>query len=295
MTRLMRLVVAVLVCLLFAGTAHAGPESAAARRKVAPPVDKLAAAAGEAFGKAEAADKRGDLGEALRFYRKALAISPHPSTQYNIADVQRRKKDFEGALKSYRKYLEMDPAAKDRREVEKLIAQLDAMPGKMIIEIEESSAKVFVQGKPIAVKPEPTKRGDLTYTLELPKGAYSVDVITAISHANDTCRVYRGSQRTCRIRLRPRVDGNLIISGPQAMYRASIGYNHVTTKLKQRFAVEPGRQELYVRRGSQCKPMIVRVAPSPAITYVWADVPEHWPSRREGCYDLTYKVRTIRF
>jgi len=276
--------------------AVAGPEADTAHRKVEPPADKLAAAAGEAFGRAKAADEKGDYDQALRLYRKALAISPHPNTQYNIADVQRRKKDFEGAIKSYRKYLEMDPQCSDRREVEQLIARLEAMPGTMIIEIEETGAKVFVEGEPIKVAPEPAKRGDgYTYTLDMPAGAYSVDVVTAISHDNDNCYVYRGGKRSCRIRLRPRVDGNLIISGPKAMYRASMGYNGKTTKLKQRYAVDPGRQELWVNRSRQCKPMIVDVAGGDVITYVWAEVPEHWPSKYGECAELKYKVRKLKF
>jgi len=282
------------LCVL-SSLAHAGPESDVAHRKIEPPADKLAAAAGEAFGKAKAADEKGDLDESLRLYRKALAISPHPNTQYNIADVQRRKHDYEGAIKSYQKYLEMDPAAKDRRDVEKLIVRLEAMPGTMIIEIEESGAKVFVEGQPIKVKPEAARGDKLTYTIDLPAGAYSVDVVTAISHENDTCYVYRGGKRSCRVRLRPRVDGNLIISGPKAMYRASMGYNGVTTQLKHRYPVAPGRQELWVNRDRQCKPMIVNVAGGDAITYVWAEVPDNWPSKRGECHDLQYKVRVLKF
>jgi tetratricopeptide (TPR) repeat protein len=289
-----------LAMVLATTVAYAGPDTGEAKRKVEPPADKLAAAAGEAFGKARAADERGDLDDAERLYKKALAIQPHPFTYYNLADVQRRRKDFDDAIKSYQKYLELDPTAKDRQEVEKLIVQLEALPGTMIIEIEESNAKVFLEGEPIKVAPVPDKRKPdlLTYTVDMPPGAYSVDVITAISHDNENCYVYRGSKRSCRLRLRPREDGNLIISGPTTMYRASMGYNGVTTKLKSRFAVDPGRQELWVNRDRQCKPMIVDVAKGDAITYVWADVPKKWPERTykgKECHELKYKVRVLKF
>jgi tetratricopeptide (TPR) repeat protein len=287
---------------LVSSLAYAGPEKADRKGN---PTDKYTAAAGEAFGKALAADEKGDLEGALRFYRKAFEIQPHPNCQYNIADVQRRRKDYDGAITAYKKYLEMDPTAKDKPAVDKIIRELEAMPGTMIIEIEESNAKVFLEGEPIKVKPVPDKRKPdvLTYTIDLPElrtpsgspKSYSVDVITAISHENENCYVYRGSKRECRIRLRPRQDGNVIISGPHGMSRASIGYNGETTQLKGRFARPAGKQELYVDRDRQCKPMTVNVAPGDAVTYVWADVPDKWPERRDGCYDLKYRVTVLKF
>ena len=88
---------------------------------------------------------------------KAFAIAPHPNTQYNLADVLRRRKHIQGAIDAYKKYLELDPIAADRKQVEHLIAELDAIPGTMIIEVEESDALVFVEGEPssAAVAPQP--------------------------------------------------------------------------------------------------------------------------------------------
>lgn len=291
--------------LLASSIAYAGPETDVANRKPTPTADKYAAAAGEAFNKAMAADQKGDLDEALRYYRKAFEISPHPSCQYNIADVERRKKDFSGAIKAYQKYLELDPQASDRKQVEKIIKDLEAVPGTLIIEIEESNAKVYLQGELIKVKPVPDKRKPdvMTYTIDLPElrtpggspAGYSVDVITAISHSNENCYVYRGSKRECRIRLKPRVDGNVIISGPHALTRMSMGYNGVTTQIKGRYPLPAGKQELWVNRDHQCKPLLVDVAPGDAVTYIWADVPPKWPERREGCVDLKYRVTVIKF
>jgi len=88
---------------------------------------------------------------------KAFAIAPHPNTQYNLADVLRRRKHIQGAIDAYKKYLELEPIAADRKQVEHLIAELDAIPGTMIIEVEESDALVFVEGEPssAAVAPQP--------------------------------------------------------------------------------------------------------------------------------------------
>src|SRR5262245_46418639 len=103
-----------LALVLVAGVAAADP-------KAAPDGDKYTKAAGEAFAQARAADEAGKLDKALRLYEKAQAISPHPNTVYNIADVQRRKGRTKKAIEMYKKYLEMAPQAADRATVEKLI------------------------------------------------------------------------------------------------------------------------------------------------------------------------------
>jgi len=268
--------------------------------KVEPPPDKLAAAASEAFGKAKAADEQGDLREAERLYRKALAISPHAFTQYNLADVLRRANKLQPAIDGFKKYLEMDPAAKDRTQVEKLIAELDAIPGTVVIDVEESDALVFVDGQPLQRTKDPKK----PFVLDLAAGDHVVDVITAISHATETCQAYHGSRRTCRMRLKPRQDGNVVISGPPTMSRATIGRSgEPTIRYKARFALEPGPHEIWASspRDRTCKPMKIDVAKGDSVvTYVWAELPAKWPDLRgpdgkRTCVDVKYRQRVLRF
>ncbi len=269
-------------------------------RKVEPPPDKLAAAAGEAFAKAKAADDKGDLDEAERLYRKALAIAPHPATQYNLADVARRQKHIQSAIDGYKKYLEMDPAATDRSQVEKLIAELEALPGTIVIDVEESDALVFIDGEPLPRSKDPKN----PFVIDKPAGDHVVDVITAISHDTETCRSFHASRRDCRMRLKPREDGNVVISGPSGMYRASMGHSgEPTIRLKGRFSLEPGKHQIYVTssRDRQCKPLEVNVAKGDSVvTYVWADVPKKWPDKtgprgKIECIDIPYKQRVLRF
>ncbi|MBA2542924.1 MAG: hypothetical protein H0V17_24975 [Deltaproteobacteria bacterium] len=269
-------------------------------RKVEPPADKLAAAAGEAFAKAKAADEADKLDEAERLYRKALAIAPHAHTHYNLADVQRRKKDIDGAIASYRKYLELEPAAKDHVEVEKLIAQFEAMPGTIIIEVEESDALVFMDGEPLRRGSDPKN----PFVIDMPAGDHVVDVITAISHDNETCRAFRGSKRACRLRPKPREDGNIVISGPPSMYRASVGRTgEPRLRFKGRFSLDPGPHDIWVAssRERQCAPLEITVAKGDTVvTYVWADVPKKWPDKRKPdgkpeCADVKFKQRVLKF
>jgi len=116
-----------LACAL-AGT-HPASADDTAKRKATP--DKFAKAAGEAFRDAVAADKAGDLRTALGLYQKAYGISPHPSTVYNIADVQRRLLLYADALKSYETYLALLPSADDRKDIEAILDALSKMPGTL--------------------------------------------------------------------------------------------------------------------------------------------------------------------
>lgn len=267
-------------------------------RKVVPPADKLAAAAGEAFTKAKEADEAGKLDEAERLYRKAFAIAPHPFCQYNLADVLRRKNNISSAITAYKKYLEMDPAAADRKQVEKIVTDLEAMPGTIIIEVEESDALVFVDGQPLQRNKDPKN----PFVIQMPAGPHTVDVITAISYDNDTCYAYHNSKRNCRMRLRPRVDGNVVISGPKSMSRASRGHSgRPTIHTKGRFTLDPGKQPVFVAPSDnmQCKPVEIDVAKGDTVvTYVWVETPDTWPQYSGGkrpCVDLPYKQRVLRF
>lgn len=266
-------------------------------RKVVPPADKLAAAAGEAFTQAKEADEAGKLDEALRLYRKAFAIAPHAATQYNIADILRRKNQISSAIEAYQKYLAMDPSASDRKAVELLISQLDALPGTLVIDVEESDALVFVDGQPLQRGKDPKN----PFVIDKPVGPHTVDVITAISHDNETCFSYASTRRTCRLRPKPRVDGNVVISGPKSMQRMSRTRNGRTIRTKGRFSLDPGRQEVFIAPSDnmQCQPIAIDVAKGDTVvTYVWADTPEKWPPSRGAntvCVDVPYKQRVLRF
>ena len=120
---------ALVLVLAFTRIVAAEPDDAV--RKGTP--DKFVKAAGEAFRAAVAADKAGALRDALGLYQKAFAISPHPSTIYNIADVQRRLNLLPQALKSYEIYLAIAPTAADKAQVEALIDKLNKTPGMLWI------------------------------------------------------------------------------------------------------------------------------------------------------------------
>ena len=72
--------------------------------------------ADEAYGKSEYAD-------ALRFLQKALYWAPeNPLVAYNLARVYEREEQWEQAILAYRRYLYLDPDARERNEVKAKLA-----------------------------------------------------------------------------------------------------------------------------------------------------------------------------
>ncbi|MBA3456471.1 MAG: hypothetical protein H0T42_25505, partial [Deltaproteobacteria bacterium] len=114
-----------MVACLLAGTtvAAAGPDAlpfkpAPAKRKVAS--EKYSVESLASFVDAIIADKAGDLHTAEGKYRRIIDDG-HPSTAYNLADIKRRLEHYPQAIEFYKKYLQLAPDARDRREVERLI------------------------------------------------------------------------------------------------------------------------------------------------------------------------------
>jgi tetratricopeptide (TPR) repeat protein len=291
---------ALLLLALASAVAHAQP--AKSQRKAAP--DKFTKAAGEAFTAALAADNQGDLRTALGLYQKAHAISPHPSTIYNIADVQRRLDMLRASIRSYETYLAMSPHAKDRREVEALIDQLAKTPGTLVIvssrpsdprSIDLATAFVLVDGKllrrpgPITnVKP----RNEPGIALQVPPGEHVVDVVTSLTYAFRDCDVGPGEQRICELEAEPRIDGTVVISGSNRqldILTAARGKD----LLYKRAELAPGKHRLHVKdRQYGCAPLAIDVAGGNTVTYAFVGTNEYEFKR---CRKLDIQQHRLQF
>ena len=105
--------VAFLVAVLLApSVAMAGPDAATAYAK-------------EVFDRAQALYAAGKYEEALEQYNKAYDAKPLPGLLFNIGQCHRQLGNKERALFFYRRYLEQDPKAENRVEVEKRMAELE--------------------------------------------------------------------------------------------------------------------------------------------------------------------------
>ncbi|MBA3456218.1 MAG: tetratricopeptide repeat protein [Deltaproteobacteria bacterium] len=220
---------------------------------------RLSKAAGDAFNAGQKADAKGDPAEAVKQYRRAYAIAPHADTMFNIADVQRRAKDYDGALTSYEKYLELAPDDPDRKVIEKLVAELRAMPGTLEIESDEPDGKVFVDGKYVGMAPIKVK---------VPAGTHQIDVITPITHGDMACPVSIGGSRDCRVGAKPRDDGNVVISGSWIMGGQSWPIGDQRFEVHGRFTVRPGRYELKID-DDQCGPLMLDVKAGDDLTFAY--------------------------
>lgn len=287
--------------LLAIAVPHGAAADAPAKRKVAP--DKFAQAAGEAFAAAVKADRAGDLRTALGLYKKAYEISPHASTVYNIADVQRRLSNHADALKHYRAYLVMTPAASDRRDVEALADKLAKLPGTLVVMTEDASnpkaidwksAYVLVDGA-IKLKPGTAPamhHGRSGYEIAVPGGSHVVDVVTPITHGQRTCHVDVGGRTNCIITADPRIDGHLVAStnNRDLDVRAERGGRAIDGK---RVDLAPGNYKLLVRdRSFHCAPIPVEVPGGADVLYVYAGTSEY---KFERCRTLTITQQRLRF
>jgi tetratricopeptide (TPR) repeat protein len=283
-----KVIAAALVVVVAVAPVRADP--AGATRKDEPKSDKFARAAREAFTQARAAEEAGKLPEALRLYRRAHAISPHPNCLYNIADLERRAGDIRAAIRAYEEYLALDPTAPDRGDVEKLVRELQAMPSKLTVEVEDvtSDAVIFVDGQPL--------RGT---SIDVPAGPHVIDVITAISATSERCDVVAGRPKRCKLHLPPRVDGNVFLSAPAHTMRQSVSRDRFHYAIKSRFQMQPGVHSFYVLSNEryQCAPIKLDVAKGDAVTYAWLGMPDMSTGQppRGGCATISVQQRTLTF
>lgn len=246
---------ALLVLVLLAAPVLASPRRAPAR---------LSKAAGDAFTAAQKADAAGDLDLAVKHYRRAHAIAPHADTMFNIADAQRRAKDYDHAITSYETYLELTPDAADRKAIEKLVRELRAIPGTLEIESDEPDGQVFVDGKYVGLAP---------IKVEVASGTHQIDVITPITYGHMACPVSAGGRRDCRVGAKPREDGNVVISGSWILGGRSWPVGDQRFEVRGRFTARPGRYELDLGT-NQCGPVVLDVKAGDDLTYAYVTLTE---------------------
>ncbi len=268
-----------------------------------PPPDRFAKAAGDAFKAALTADEANDLPTALGLYQKAFAISPHPSTAYNIADVFRRQGKLSDAIHYFEIFLALNPPAKEAKEVEGIIAKLWATPAVLELEssapsdpnsVDLASAYVLVNGEIVKRAGEPAGFDPRTNAprveLSVPAGIeQTVDVITPLSFASVRCRLPPGEKRDCDIRMEPRIDGSLVVSTNDERRDLELQIEPKKEVSKGRVKVPAGKQRFEVRdHNLECaNGVTVDVPKGTDVAYVFIEGQATWFYQR--C--RTYKVK----
>ncbi len=262
--------------------------SAASAQPKKTPVDRFTKAAGDAFKAALAADEANDLPTALGLYKKAFAISPHPSTAYNIADVHRRRGELAEAIQFYEIYLALGPPAKEVKEVEALIEKLWATPAVMEListapsdpeSVDLESAYVLVNGVIVKKAGEPAgfdSRDRPRVELSVPAGlAQTIDVVTPLSYNSVRCSLPPGKKSKCEIRVKPRIDGSLVVSTSEHRRRLQVSIDVQNRVDHERVNVPPGRHRFEVRDNNlECAGGVtVDVPKGTDVAYVFIDGP----------------------
>ena len=294
-----------LLLLVLAGTAAAE----VANRKTAP--DKFAKSASEAFVAATVADQKGDLPTALGLYQKAFAISPHPSTVYNIADVERRLGRMSAAIRSYEMYLAIEPEAADRKTVEAVVEKLATTPGSVFVttgppngpkSVDLDTAYILFNGK-IIVKPgtPPTQAvgGGQSggFELTIAPGEYDVDTVTPLTYGTSSCKVAPGERKVCYVSAPPRINGNVVISGDNGSLDVLVDRREKRqgdTRMRKRSERPPGRTRLFVRDGRyECSPLVIDVPTAGDVAYSYLRQVE--PGSVPRCRTLVITRHLLKF
>jgi len=296
---------ALLAIMVAIAVAPAHADAPAAKRKRAP--DKFTKAAGETFDQALAADQANELETALGLYQKAYAISPHPSTIYNIADVQRRMNQLTDAITSYETYLVLAPNAADRAEVEALVQTLARTPGWLIVHtpppsdrdaIDLAGAYVLVDGEirkqpgPLA-KPKIARNRERSVELQLPPGKHVIDVVTALTYEAQSCEVRPGDTTHCEVKAAPRIDGTAVLSAIDRDFRVYAARNG-RSLIQSRVELPPGNHRFLLEdRRYECGPVALDVRGGNTIAYVFVASAEYDYVKRCRAYDLKSHALTF--
>jgi hypothetical protein len=283
-----------LACTVAAATVQAEP-----KRKTAP--DKFTRAASEAFIAAVAADQKGDLRAALGLYTKAFAISPHPSTAYNMGDVQLRLSMVKDAVKSYETYLVLAPNAPDRADVERLVQKLLSTPSVLTVITTAASdpssiafkwTYVLIDGV-IVKKPgvAPIEGEQPKLNFDVTPGEHVVEVISDVTYGRRDCVVKPAMRNDCYVTAPPRIDGTIVVSGDNR-------FNVWTTPpskqdrspdsvIGKRITLQPGKRRLLLRdRNFECPPILVDVPGGSDLAYVHVTTKESDDLQRCRAIDI---------
>ncbi len=105
------------------------------------------------FAAGQTADKQHDYRAAIEHYLRAFELSPHPFALFNIAADYEQLGDLRQAVHFYEKYIAATEDNADRERVKKLLADLKARPGGLVVHSIPEGAQVFVDGKPVGTTP----------------------------------------------------------------------------------------------------------------------------------------------
>ncbi len=144
--------------------------------------------------------QQGSLEAAIAEFKRAYALSPHPSVLYNLGQAYAASGRAVEAVQALRRYLEQADPKQDNERRAQASAVIDYQSqriGSLRLEIEPAGAEVTLDGEALGKAP-------INAPLELTAGAHGL-VVVAAGHATQSARVEivgKGST-SLRVRLEP--------------------------------------------------------------------------------------------
>jgi tetratricopeptide (TPR) repeat protein len=246
-----------------------------------PPTDKYPTEALTTFVEGVIADKKGDLDTAVRRYMDSNRTSPQANTYWNLGELYRRMEKVDRAIEAYEKYLELEPDARDRAAVEKLVAQL-SRDATIVFGGEDFDGVILIDGKLAGPSPSVVK---------LPKGAYFVERLSPTSYSHQLIHARPPANQHVRFSHPRSADdkGNVILAAKPSDLSVSWEQNGIELRIPGRVTLPPGRQTITPKRA--CSPIVVdvpRAADSVVHVYIEAQ------PKVTGCIPIAVKVQTLR-
>ncbi|HPH66484.1 MAG TPA: PEGA domain-containing protein [Kofleriaceae bacterium] len=109
--------------------------------------------AGKEFSAGQAADNVHDSPAAIEHYLKSYELVPHPATAYNIALNYEKLHKYRQAAAYYQRYLDGSSDPPDRIKVQKIIADLQAKPGRVTVRTSPAGGQITIDDKPAEQEP----------------------------------------------------------------------------------------------------------------------------------------------
>jgi len=252
-----------------------------AKRK--PPIEGYSVESLRKFVDAVIADKAGRPHEAVGDYRR-LVDDGHPSTLYNLADALRRVEYYPQAIEFYRKYLAALPDAPDRKEVERIIEQIEKRPPIAVLDGEDPDAVILVDGKLVGPSP--------AIMMSTP-GPHIADRIGPTSYRHQIFSSLVGHTEHVDLKYEA-AQGNVILSTAWGIQlQGSWEDSGTTFHLRKRFTLPPGRYETFVKSKTHaCNKIAFDVPKGDDLIYVYIDVKPGEDKR--FCTPLIATQQTIR-
>lgn len=133
------------------------------------------------FEKAAKAYHEADYERAIKLFKRAYELDPHPALIYNVGQAYEKLGDVPAALRSFRRYLRLAPDAKDRATVEAGIKNLEKRlrargVQQVTIMSRPIGATLLIDGKRV---------GDTPWTGEIHPGRHHA-MLTLAGHPDTT-------------------------------------------------------------------------------------------------------------